>query len=213
MVKTKQSFSLQPELSDKIIIAGLDEVGRGPWAGPIVACAYVETTPVIGVKITDSKKMNEAERETAYEILIKSGAAGIGMVEAAEIDKLGLTKANRLAFRRALENLQITPDLVLIDGNDKVDKASILNIPFRSFIKGDSAIRAISCASIVAKVTRDRLMKRLSKKYPNYRFDEHKGYGTSLHKKLLKQFGVSEIHRHSYKPVQMLLQAALPEDL
>lgn len=212
MVKTKQSIPEQPELSDKVIIAGLDEVGRGPWAGPIVACAYVESTPVVGVKITDSKKLNEAQREEAYEILINSGYFGIGISEAHEIDKLGLAKANRLAFRRALENLNIRPDLVLIDGKDKIDKATTLDIPFRTFIKGDLAIRAISCASIIAKVTRDRLMDDLAEKYPNYRFEEHKGYGTSLHKKLLKQFGVSEIHRQSYKPVQLLLQTTLLEE-
>ncbi len=209
MAQKKTVSEYSTGLSDKVIIAGLDEVGRGPWAGPIVACAYVEIKSVIGVKITDSKKLNEAQRETAYEQLVLAGQYGIGLTEAHEIDKLGLAKANRLAFRRALENLPIKPDLVLIDGKDKIDKASILDIPFKSFIKGDLAIRAISCASIIAKVTRDRLMVKLAEKYPHYRFEEHKGYGTSLHRKLLKQYGPCEIHRHSYRPVQMLLQTSL----
>lgn len=203
----------KPKLSDKIIIAGLDEAGRGPWAGPIVACAYIETTHVIGVKITDSKKLNEAQREEAYAELINNGHFGVGMAEVGEIDKLGLSKANRLAFRRALEGLKIKPDLILIDGRDKIDRATTLGIPFKTIIRGDSSIRAISCASIVAKVTRDKLMDKLAKKYPEYRFEEHKGYGTALHKKLLKQFGASEIHRQSFKPVNNLRQTALFEEL
>jgi len=207
--KTKNQ---QPKLSDKIIIAGLDEVGRGPWAGPIVACAYIEVRPVLNVKITDSKKLNEAQREEAYEALIRGGHYGIGQAEAAEIDKLGLSKANRLAFQRAIENLKVKPDLILIDGRDKIDRTTTLGIPCKTFIKGDLAIRAISCASIVAKVTRDRLMNRLAKKFPKYRFDEHKGYGTALHRKLLKQHGASAIHRQSFKPVHLLLQSSLIDE-
>jgi ribonuclease HII len=206
--KTNQT----PELSDKIIIAGLDEVGRGPWAGPIVACAYIENTPVLGVKITDSKKLNEAQREQAYAELIRNGHYGIGQAEPGEIDKMGLAKANRLAFKRAIKDLKVKPDLILIDGKDKIDPGTTLGIPFKTFIKGDLSIRAISCASIIAKVTRDRLMDRLAKKYPNYRFEEHKGYGTSLHKKLLHQYGASEIHRQSFKPVNVLLQSSLLEE-
>ncbi len=205
----KNKTNRVPELTDKIIIAGLDEVGRGPWAGPIVACAFIETTPVMDVKITDSKKLNEAQREEAYQELIRHGHYGIGSVEAWEIDRIGLTKANRLAFRRAIEGLKVKPDLILIDGRDKVDRATTLGIPCKTFIKGDLAIRAISCASIVAKVTRDRLMDKLAKKYPEYHFEEHKGYGTSLHKKMLKQYGASEIHRQSFKPVHLLLQTSL----
>lgn len=198
--------------SDRLIIAGLDEAGRGPWAGPIVACAYIETTPVLQVKINDSKKLNEAQREEAYEALIKAGDYGVGFAEVEEIDKLGLAKANRLAFKRAVASLSIKPDLVLIDGNDKIDLSITAKIPFKTIIKGDAAIRAISCASIIAKVTRDRLMHKLAKKYPQYRFEEHKGYGTALHKRLLKQHGACAIHRQSFKPVQMLLQTSLLEE-
>lgn len=214
MAKTNKHKSrlLTPSTDDHLIIAGLDEAGRGPWAGPIVACAYVEKGRVTRVKIDDSKKLNEAQREAAYEQLIQKGDFGVGMAEVEEIDKLGLARANRLAFRRALEGLPVRPDLVLIDGKDKIDQATTLNIPCKTVIKGDSAIRAISCASIIAKVTRDRLMDRLAKRYPKYRFDEHKGYGTALHRRLLKQHGACAIHRQSFKPVQMLLQTSLIED-
>ena len=207
--KTKSKPNNSPEQSDKIIIAGLDEVGRGPWAGPIIACAYIELSPVTGVKISDSKKLNEAQREEAYEVLIKSGAYGIGQTDPEEIDQLGLSRANRLAFHRAIANLKVKPDIILIDGKDKIDRKTTHNIPFKTFIKGDLNIRAISCASIVAKVTRDRLMSKLAKKYPAYKFDDHKGYGTALHKKLLKEHGACPIHRKSFKPVQDLLQTSL----
>lgn len=207
--QTQKLELVEEEHSDHIIIAGLDEVGRGPLAGPIVACAYIETKRVKGVKIGDSKKLNESQRESAYDELIKNGDYGIGIAKVAEIDKLGLIKANRLAFKRALEGLRQRPDIVLIDGRDKIDLKTTLQIPFKTIIKGDASIHAISCASIIAKVTRDRMMDDLSEKYPEYQFSEHKGYGTALHRKLLKQFGASEIHRQSFKPVNDLRQTSI----
>lgn len=209
---SKPSVTLVESNSDRLIIAGLDEAGRGPWAGPIVACAYIEISAVLQVKINDSKKLNEAQREEAYEALIRGGEYSVGIAEVEEIDKLGLAKANRLAFKRAIAGLAIKPDLVLIDGKDKIDPSITAKIPFKTIIKGDAAIRAISCASIIAKVTRDRMMEQLAKKYPKYRFEDHKGYGTALHRRLLKQYGASAIHRQSFKPVQMLLQASLLEE-
>jgi len=191
-------------VTDQIIIAGLDEVGRGPWAGPIVACAYVEVIPVTHLKITDSKKMNEAQREDAYEALIKAGHYGIGQAEPEEIDRLGLTKANRLAFKRALEALPVTPDLILIDGKDRIGKIYTLGIPFKTFIKGDLLIKVISCASIVAKVTRDRMMVEYAKQFPFYFFDQHKGYGTALHRHAIKKHGITKIHRKSFNPIKLV---------
>lgn len=188
-------------MDNEIIIAGVDEVGRGPWAGPIIACAYIEITPVRNIKITDSKKMNKAQRELAYDQLIVSGHYGIGAAEAQEIDALGLSKANQLAFKRALQALPVKPDLVLIDGRDRITAATTLNIPFKTFIKGDALIKVISCASIIAKVTRDRLMTDYAQIYPKYRFDQHKGYGTRQHMNALKKYGISPIHRLSFRPV------------
>lgn len=211
-INKQKSVELSAAADDHLIIAGLDEAGRGPWAGPIVACAYIEKGRVTRVKIDDSKKLNQAQREAAYELLVQTGDFGVGVAEVEEIDKLGLARANRLAFRRALEGLTMRPDLVLIDGKDKIDPATTLNIPCKTVIKGDSAIRAISCASIIAKVTRDRLMDRLARRYPKYHFEEHKGYGTALHRRLLKQHGACAIHRQSFKPVQMLLQTSLIDE-
>jgi ribonuclease HII len=198
-----QSYSI----TDQIIIAGVDEVGRGPWAGPIVACAYIEVIPVNHLKITDSKKMNQAQREEAYDALILAGHYGIGQADAKEIDKLGMTKANRLAFKRALEALPVRPDLVLIDGKDRLGKVYTLSIPFKTFIKGDLLIKVISCASIIAKVTRDRLMVNYAKQFPKYRFDQHKGYGTLLHRNAIKKHGVTEIHRKSFRPVKLAISS------
>lgn len=208
----KRNLRLMRKKSDHIIIAGLDEVGRGPLAGPIVACAYIEKKRVEGVKIEDSKKLNKSQRDDAYIELISSGDYGIGVAEVGEIDRLGLIQANRLAFQRALESLPVIPDLVLIDGRDKIDLKTTLNIPFKTIIRGDSSIKAISCASIIAKVTRDRMMDDLDEKYPEYQFGEHKGYGTALHRKLLKQFGACKIHRQSFKPVNDLRQTTLLEE-
>lgn len=204
--------TLVESTENRLVIAGLDEAGRGPWAGPIVACAFIESKPVLNVKIDDSKKLNEAQREEAYEALTRSGEYSVGIAEVEEIDKMGLARANRLAFQRAIAGLPTRPDLVLIDGKDKIDLTITSKIPFKTIIKGDAAIRAISCASIIAKVTRDHLMNKLAKKYPKYRFEEHKGYGTALHRKLLKQYGACCIHRHSFKPVQMLMQTSLIEE-
>lgn len=201
-MRQKASTNKSYSATDQIIIAGLDEVGRGPWAGPLVACAYIEVVPVTHLKITDSKKLNEAQREEAYEALIKAGHYGIGMVEAVEIDEIGLAKANRLAFKRALEALNIKPDLVLIDGNDKVGRNYTLSIPFKTFIKGDLIIKVISCASIIAKVTRDRLMNSYAEQFPKYHFEKHKGYGTSLHRNAIRKHGVTDIHRKSYAPIK-----------
>lgn len=198
-------------VQNQILVAGIDEVGRGPWAGPIISCAYIEKEVVVGVKITDSKKMNLAQREVAYEKLIKAGYYGIGQASPKEIDQLGLSKAHKLSFKRAIQALiksaKSKPDFLMIDGRDKLDPVTTHHIPFKTIIKGDLTVRVISCASIIAKVTRDRLMDKLAKKYPNYAFEKHKGYGTSEHKKLLKKHGACEIHRHSYKPIQNLVQA------
>lgn len=200
-------------VKNQILVAGLDEVGRGPWAGPIISCAYIEKEEVTGIKITDSKKMNQAQREIAYEQLVKAGYYGIGQASPQEIDDLGLSKAHKLSFKRAIQALiksaKSKPDFIMIDGRDKIDLKTTHNIPFKTIIKGDLTVHVISCASIIAKVTRDRLMDKLSKQYPNYAFEKHKGYGTREHKKLLKKHGACEIHRHSYKPIQNLLQNSI----
>jgi ribonuclease HII len=196
-LKTKTSQS-------QLLVAGVDEVGRGPWAGPLVACAYIEIKVTRNVKITDSKKLSKLQRENAFSKLIKNGIVGIGRVEPKEIDKLGLIKANNLAFQRAITNLKIKPDFIMIDGKDRIFPETTQNIPHKSIIHGDSLVRAISCASIIAKVTRDRLMEEFSYKYPGYAFEKNMGYGTKTHIQALAKYGPSRIHRMSYKPVKAL---------
>jgi ribonuclease HII len=202
---SKLTEKLQNKLNNSLVIAGLDEVGRGPWAGPIIACAYIEVNPVKNVKIADSKVLNQSQREEAYKVLIRSGLYGVGQASPAEIDQLGLAKANRLAFNRAISALPVKPDLILIDGKDKVSLETTNNIPFKTYIRGDSLIRSISCASIIAKVTRDRLMVKMAKQFPDFHFEKHKGYGTLQHRQAIKKHGVSEIHRKSYKPIQQAM--------
>jgi ribonuclease HII len=183
------------------IIAGMDEAGRGPWAGPVVAGAVILPPRIRLPHLTDSKKLSEKRREKLYELITKKAHWGVGKASHKEVDELGLTKATNLAYKRALKSLTKTPDHLLIDGRDKF----ILPYTFDSIIKGDLKIRCISAASIIAKVTRDRIMKDYDKKYPGFHFANHKGYGTRRHHEALKEKGISPIHRTSYQPIQPFL--------
>ena len=190
-------------------IYGIDEVGRGPWAGPVVACAlaFKEQGNIHGVD--DSKKLTAAQRERLYEKLIAICHFGVGVVENELIDKLGLREATNLAFIRALEDLggkqAPTPQYLLVDGRDRLK----LPFPFRTIIKGDSKVKIIAAASIIAKVVRDRLMCGFAKEYPEYGFEIHKGYGTELHQKNIKKHGLCNLHRKSFKPIADLFQTSM----
>jgi len=196
------------------VICGIDEAGRGPWAGPLVACALTMplTTRVVG--LDDSKKLTAAERDKLFPILEKKAQYGVGIVDSLYIDQYGLSKAVNQTFKLALQDLQIkhpelTPDFLLIDGRDKL----ALPFPYKTIIDGDQKIKLIAAASIIAKVTRDRMMQEESKKYPEYGFHEHMGYGTKRHQEALSKYGISPIHRKSYAPVFALFQSELfPED-
>ncbi|MEZ4087144.1 MAG: ribonuclease HII [Candidatus Gracilibacteria bacterium] len=181
---------------------GLDEAGRGPWAGPVVACAlmFLEDVRIHGIK--DSKQLNKEQREKIYKKLADKTVFGVGRAEHHEIDTFGLTKATNMAYQRAVEALlekkkSKEPELMLIDGRDK------FQLPFRyhSIIKGDAKVKIIACASIIAKVERDKIMEEYAKKFPEYGFEYHKGYGTKRHQQALKQHGTCEIHRTSYAPI------------
>jgi ribonuclease HII len=185
-----------------MIIAGIDEVGRGCWAGPLVAAAVILAEPIDGLR--DSKKLSRQQRERlAAEIRVSAPAVCLGWVEVAEVDALGLTAAVGLAMRRALEQVDIDYDQIIIDGNFNF---LVDNPKARAIIKADASVAAVSAASIVAKVARDDFMRQIVAKYPDYGFDKHVGYGTALHLKQLKLHGVSDLHRRSFKPVQALLQ-------
>ena len=185
-----------------IWICGVDEAGRGPLVGSVVAGAVIldPDQPIMGLK--DSKKLSPARRETLYaEIMLKAKAWGIGEASAQEIDQINILQATLLAMQRAVDGLHIQPDAVLIDGN----KLPKLNIPAQAIVKGDSKIKAISAASILAKVARDKIMLDLAEQYPQFSFKQHKGYGTQQHLDEIARFGILDIHRKSFNPIRTLL--------
>lgn len=180
-------------------IAGLDEAGRGPLAGPVVAAAVIWPVHAGSIGIDDSKRLSEEARERLYHLILERAVGvGVGSADAAEIDALNVLEATRLAMVRALAGLSPPPDYVLTDAVT----IPALSIPLRPIIKGDALSLSIAAASIVAKVTRDRLMVEYHDLYPQYNFLSHKGYGTSEHLRLLAQFGPSPIHRLSFGPVR-----------
>lgn len=183
------------------IIAGLDEAGRGPWAGPVVAAAVILPPRIHLPGLNDSKKLTLKKREWLYERIIQKTIWGVGMASSKEVDRYGLLPATHRAFLRALNKLPATPEHLLIDGRDKFEWP----LPSTSIIRGDSKIRCIMAASIIAKVTRDGIMLKYAQKHPGYGFERHKGYGTREHQSALKKRGVSPIHRKSYQPVKIHL--------
>ncbi|MBU0672436.1 MAG: ribonuclease HII [Candidatus Margulisbacteria bacterium] len=197
----RPSFLIENKLRKKgfSLIAGVDEVGRGPLAGPIVAAAVIfpPNTKIKG--LLDSKSLIAKQRERFYkEIQQKALAIGVAILDHKTIDKINIGKANLLVMKMAVENLCVVPDCLVIDGGRiKLD----LPIPQQGLTAGDKKCSSIAAASIIAKVTRDRLMLQLHKKYPKYRFDLHKGYGTEKHLKRLKKYGPCPIHRRSFSPV------------
>jgi len=187
-------------------IAGVDEAGRGPLAGPVVVAAVIldPDRPIDG--LADSKKLSETRREALYPRIIE-GALAWSVIEVtpAEIDRLNILQATLLGMRRAVESLAPAPHLALIDGN----RAPTLPCPSRTVIGGDALEPAISAASILAKVTRDRHMRALHERFPAYGFDQHKGYPTAGHLEALARLGPCAHHRRSFAPVRTALQRAL----
>lgn len=181
-------------------IAGIDEAGRGPWAGPVVAAAVILNRDDVPEGINDSKKLSEARREDVYEDLITRADVGVGIAEVDRIDTLNILQATLWAMREAVSNLSVLPSAALIDGN----KLPELPCASKAVVKGDSHSLSIAAASIVAKVTRDRIMGALSETYPHYGWERNKGYGTAEHRKALEVFGVCEHHRKSFKPIANL---------
>ena len=179
-------------------IAGIDEAGRGPLAGPVVAAAVILPSQVNIPGLNDSKKLSTKKREELFpKIQEISVFYGVAVVDQKVIDKINILQAARLAMKQAVETLKITPGLLLIDGNQKID--SILNQ--WAIVKGDSRSLSIAAASVLAKVTRDRIMDGYHKLYPQYEFNRHKGYGTRLHRNLIQEHGPCPIHRRTFKGV------------
>lgn len=183
-------------------VAGVDEVGRGPLCGPVVAAAVIldKDRPIAG--LNDSKKLSEKKREQLFEAICHHSLAwSLGRAEVAEIDQLNILQASLLAMRRAVLGLKVAPELALIDGNH----CPPLPCPAQAVIKGDSRVAEIAAASILAKVTRDREMQQLDQQYPGYGLAGHKGYPTPAHLAALKRLGPAPIYRRSFKPVRALL--------
>jgi ribonuclease HII len=185
-------------------VAGLDEVGRGPLAGSVVAAAVIvrQNAVIRNLAINDSKKLSEKQREYFYELLTNHQDIqyGIGIVSEKVIDSVNILEATKLAMQKAIDDLRMPPDFLLLDGNFKIQS----EIKQKSLIRGDQKVFSISAASIIAKVTRDRIMQQMHKKYPQYGFSSHKGYGTAKHLKNLQTFGPCKIHRKSFYPVSAI---------
>jgi len=187
------------------LLAGVDEAGRGPLAGPVVAAAVIldERQPIAG--LADSKKLTARRRELVYEeILAKALCCSIAQASVEEIDQLNILHATMLAMRRAVEGLRLKPAKVLVDGN----RLPTLQVRAEAIVQGDAKVAAISAASILAKVTRDRWCLEVDASYPGYGFARHKGYGTAEHLQVLRSLGATMQHRRSFAPVaQALLRA------
>lgn len=181
--------------SEHGIFCGLDEAGRGPLAGDVYAAAVILPRDVVINDINDSKKLSEKKREALYdEITQKAVSYAIGIATVQEIDSINILNAAMLAMKRAYEALDVKPEYALVDGNKTPD----LGITTDFLVKGDATSASIAAASILAKVSRDRYMKQLSERYPQYCFEKHKGYGTKLHYEMLDKYGISDIHRKSF---------------
>lgn len=196
VVLHKELFDFDSELRTEYpILCGVDEAGRGPLAGDVYAAAVVLNNNVLIDYLNDSKKISEKRRELLFdEIIEKADAYCIATASVAEIDELNILQATMLAMKRAVEGLGIKPDMALIDGN----RIPELECPADNVIKGDAKSASISAASVLAKVARDRYMRGIAEKYPQYCFEQHKGYGTKLHCDMLKKYGASDVHRKTF---------------
>ena len=180
-------------------IAGIDEAGRGPLAGPVVSAAVILPATFKNSDVTDSKKLTPKKRERLYEVIYTQAVSvGIGIVDPIEIDRINILQASLLAMVIAVKNLDPQPDFLLIDGTFRI----ALNMPQQPIPKGDALSISIAAASIVAKVSRDRLMEKYHHYYPQFNFPKHKGYPTRFHKEAIRKFGCSPIHRKSFKGVR-----------
>jgi ribonuclease HII len=194
--KFSTDFSIENKYASHII-AGIDEVGRGAWAGPVVAGAVIIRQPSLFNEIIDSKQTSSEERESLNHNIFKDHYCAIGIASVEEINSLGLNPAIFLAMERALNSLNPSPTIALVDGNYK------LNFPIQtlSVIKGDQKSISIAAASIIAKTYRDKLMRNLSKEHPQYIWENNVGYGTAKHIEMIKKYGISKYHRKNFRPL------------
>ena len=177
-------------------ICGIDEAGRGPLAGPVVVASVIMPHDSMIEGVNDSKKVSEKKREELYEKIIEESISyGVGIMDHNEIDEYNILNATKMGLTNSLKELTVKPDLIVVDALNKIDT---LGIPYKSIIKGDALCYSISAASIIAKVTRDRIMRQWDEVYPMYGFQKHKGYGTAAHIAAIKEYGLCPIHRKSF---------------
>lgn len=178
-----------------MLIAGVDEAGRGPLAGPVCAAAVIFPEGCVIEGLNDSKKLTEKKREKLYDEIIKNAAAwSVSTVDEKTIDRVNILNATHTAMNDAVNTLSVRPDYVIIDGNSIKN----MTLPHKTIVKGDAKCAAIAAASILAKVSRDRYMTALAEKYPEYGFEKHKGYGTKAHYAAIEKYGVTDIHRRTF---------------
>ena len=196
MTLHKELFDYDSELRKEFpVICGVDEAGRGPLAGDVYTAAVILNDDILINYLNDSKKLSEKRRDQLYdEIIEKADAYCIATASVSEIDELNILNATMLAMKRAVEGLNVKPDIALIDGN----RLPELECEARYVIHGDAVSASIAAASILAKVSRDRYMRKLDEQYPQYCFSQHKGYGTKLHYEKLAEYGISEVHRKTF---------------
>lgn len=183
------------------IVAGIDEAGRGPWAGPVVAAAVILDMSNIPDGIKDSKKLSSKKREFLFNQIYSTCKVGVGIIDEKQIDEINILEATKLAMRLAIENLPQLPDIALVDGNQPPRLPCVV----RTVINGDNKSISIAAASIIAKVTRDRIMLNLHSSFPQYGWDRNAGYGTKEHQQRLFEFGITQHHRRSFAPIRKML--------
>lgn len=195
------SFILEEATAAKPV-CGVDEAGRGPWAGPVVASAVIFKSHEIPAGLNDSKKLTATQRETLYAWIIANCHVGVGEASVEEIDSLNILRATELAMTRAVAALPVKAMFALVDGN----RIPPLEIPANAIVKGDSKSASIAAASVIAKVTRDRIMQQHALQHPEYGFDSNAGYGTAKHQQAIAQYGILDIHRRSFAPIRAVLE-------
>lgn len=184
------------------LIGGVDEAGRGPLVGPVVAACVILPVNYTLDGLIDSKQLTEKKRDKFYDIIMKDAiSVGVGVVDAKTIDEINILEASRLAMKIAIENLDVKPEFVLSDAM----KLTNIDIPYKDIVHGDALSLSIAAGSVIAKVTRDRMMYELDKKYPEYGFAKHKGYPTKAHLEMIEKYGILENYRFTYKPVRDLI--------
>mgnify|MGYP000403237554 FL=1 len=198
LLRLTEMKKIEEEFYEKKIelIGGIDEAGRGPLAGPVVVACVIMPKDSMIEGVNDSKKVSEKKREKLYEEITKTAISyEVGIIDQKEIDNINILNATKLGLTTSIKGLKVKPEFILVDALTNIDTCKI---PYRSIVKGDAKCYCIACASIIAKVTRDRIMRQWAEVYPQYGFEKHKGYGTAMHIQAIKEYGLCPLHRHSF---------------